>query len=43
VALTRIAVLMITEHSRNSTLDQLPDPKTISEVRHDSPLRIHAS
>ena len=43
VALTGIAVLMIKEPSRNSTLDQLPDPKTISEVPHDSPLRTHAS
>ena len=43
VALTGIAVLMVKEPSRNSTLDKLPNPNTVSTVHHDSPLRTHHS
>ena len=41
VALTGIAVLLVKEPSRNSTLDHLPDPKTVTEVPHESVLRTH--
>ena len=39
VALTGIAVLMVKEPSRNSTLDKLPDPKSVSTVHHEPVLR----
>jgi len=41
VVLTGIAVLLVKEPSRNSTLDTLPDPATVLAVSHDSPLRTH--
>jgi MFS transporter, MHS family, alpha-ketoglutarate permease len=41
VVLTGIAVLLVKEPSRNSTLDTLPDPATVVAVSHDSPLRTH--
>ena len=43
VALTGIAVLLVKEPSRNSTLDHLPDAKTVIEVPHDSVLRTQHS
>ena len=43
VALTGVAVLMVKEPSRNSTLDRLPDPETLTAVPHDSPLRTHSN
>ena len=43
VALTGIAVLLVKEPSRNSTLDHLPDAETVTEVRHESVLRTQHS
>lgn len=43
VALTGIAVLMVKEPSRHSTLDHLPDAQTVTEVPHESVLRTQHS